>query len=549
MIDVCVLGAERPDAAPFLWALRVLGATVSTEPCDARRRVLFGPLDESLYGGAKTIFVPTYEDLADPDPQLLDRPGLWIVPTSGRVGRLTKLATTALHTLVLPWSHWTPVRDEPLALARPAVALGDRGKRVAVPVRCAPVVPEGHDASFLVAPSSLTTLMSALHRGMPVVDFLDSPLADCISRHHDGMLFPRDNSGSIVERLFAEPDLLRRLTCPHPGRLIVHQQRFIRLIRDHALGHPPTRVRFFRRPHREQRRAMGYRIKIIRDFGIQPTWSGSHEFTLVGGRVPVEHVKELAATTDRPVILAMGDAIHDEDRLEWFRGVARSCQMLFVADPPALLPRVECPVSQLHVLPNGAISRPATWPVPPEPEAADILFLANTWYPHRIELVQRLARHFHVVVCGRRTPDIPGVERRPHIDPVTALESMRAAKVTLSASIRADRELTSNRLFTAGAAGACILAEEFPNCRTLYPDSAVRWFSDLDDAVDGAMELLDMDTTEMRWSACEITWRRHTAHDRMLSLLRSIDAHLDLGVLWRDLEDGEVVDATVAEIP
>ncbi|KKK64160.1 hypothetical protein LCGC14_2987030, partial [marine sediment metagenome] len=126
--DVCVLGADHPDATSVMWALRVLGATVSTEPCEAQIRVLFGSLDDDRYDGASTIFVPTSEDLDNLDPQRLDRPGLWVVPTIVRAQRLTALATRELRVLVLPWSHPAPVRDTPLVIEDgPVVARGPRG--------------------------------------------------------------------------------------------------------------------------------------------------------------------------------------------------------------------------------------------------------------------------------------------------------------------------------------------------------------------------------------------------------------------------------------
>ncbi|KKK87146.1 hypothetical protein LCGC14_2756180, partial [marine sediment metagenome] len=98
--------------------------------------------------------------------------------------------------------------------------------------------------------------------------------------------------------------------------------------------------------------------------------------------------------------------------------------------------------------------------------------------------------------------------------------------------IRADRELTSNRLFSSAAAGACILAEAFPNCRSIYPDHAVYWFQDLDDAVVGAKMLIDMDTTRMRRAAQEITWRRYTGHDRLLFILRAVEKHLGISIIY-----------------
>lgn len=535
MIDVCVLGADQPDAIPFLWALTVLDATVSTTPCDARIRVLFGPIDTAQYAGARTVFVPTHDE--DDLDDLLERPGLWVVPTVARAQQLMSLATGTLHTLVLPWSHPSSVRYTPLDIQNgPIIAHGSRGA-VAVPRRCAYVATrEDDDATLLVAPSNLASLMSALHRGIPILDFDDSPFADCLIPGHNGILFPRHEASSIVERLLLHPDRIRRLTCPHPGHLFVRQQRFIRLIREHVLAEPATRIRFFRRQRMGQRRATGYRVKIIKELGIRPVWTGDSRFVLLGGRVPVEEVEKIAASTDLPVVLAMNDGIRSGKRLDWFVGVARFCKLMFIADPPNLLPHVDCPVIQLHSAPNvdgayGTILRPPEWPTD-SGDGPDVVFLGNNWYPHRMEFIRQLARHVGVTVFGRGHEPTPGVDQQPFIDTAAAMQVMRGAKVTLSMSSSADRETTSNRLFNAGAAGACILAEAFPNCRTIYPDHAVCWFSDLDQAVEGVRMLLDMDTTQMRWAAHEITWRQYSGYDRMLTLLRNVEKHLGIQTLW-----------------
>lgn len=535
MTDVCVLGADHPDAIPFLWALRVLNATVSTTPCDARIRVLFGPIDATQYVGARTVFVPTHdeEDLED----LLDRPGLWIAPTIARAQHLMSLATGKLHTLVLPWSHPSPVRYTPLNIVNgPIVA---HGSRAAIPRRRAYAATENSDATLLVAPSNLTSLMEALHKGIPIADFDDSPLADCLIPGHNGILFSRSEADSIVERILSNSDQLRRLTCPQPGHLFVRQQRFIRLIREHVLAEPATRIRFFQRQRMGQRRATGYRVKIIKQLGIKPTWTGDSRFVLLGGRVPVDEVKKIASSSNRPIVLAMNDGIRSNERLEWFVGVARFCKLMFVADPPEFLPRVDCPVLQLHAVPNvdgayGTALRPPEWPDVDDIDGPDIIFLANTLYPRRMEFIRQLARHVRITMFGRgnETVQIPGVDQQPFQDTASAMRLMRSAKVTLSVSADADREKTSNRLFNAGAAGACILAEAFPNCRTFYPDHAVCWFFDVDEAVEGVQMLLNMDTTQMRWAAQEITWRRYTGHDRMMTILRNVEKHLGIRTLW-----------------
>jgi len=535
MAHVSIVG-DHPDAAPILWALRVLGASVSTTPCDALTRVVFGHVDEP--GGAyrERVFVPNDLDAADLD---LDQPGLWVVPTTEHATRLVERASNALRTLVLPWSHWEPIRVDPIVVDR-VIARGERGQRVAVPIRCdVRVVNEHTEATMLIAPSSMTSLLVALHRGIPIVDFEDSPFAGCVIPGHNAILFSRSDADSIVERLLNRPQQLRRLRCPQPGQLRARQQRFLQLVHEHVLGHAPTRVQFFRRERRGQQRATGYRVNVIRQYGIQPTWDGSHEFVLLGGRIPVEDVQRIAQATDRPVVLAMNDAI-TEERLAWFQGVASWCKLMFVADPPALLPPVDCPVVQLHAPPSvagpsGILQRPPEWPRLPPPTAPNLVFLVNHWYPRRVKLVAALARHVPVTVFGHCAPEIAGVRRRPFVPTADAMDVMRTARITLSASIRADREITSNRLFNAAAVGACILAEEFPNCRSLYPDSAVRWFSGRHDAIAGARELLSMDTTERRWIAQETTWRRHTSYDRMEFILDHVDKHLGIKTL-RPLE-------------
>ncbi|KKK64159.1 hypothetical protein LCGC14_2987020, partial [marine sediment metagenome] len=98
----------------------------------------------------------------------------------------------------------------------------------------------------------------------------------------------------------------------------------------------------------------------------------------------MDEVETIASATDRPIVLAMNDAIHEKERLAWFVGVARFCKLMFVADPPEFLPRVDCPVIQLHAPPSGATIRPLGWPKAPAEDAPDLVFLANTWYPQRL---------------------------------------------------------------------------------------------------------------------------------------------------------------------
>jgi hypothetical protein len=368
--------------------------------------------------------------------------------------------------------------------------------------------------------------MSALHQGIPVVVFTDTPLVHFADL--DGVIVDSDPK-TAVERFAAQPTLLRMNTCPHPALLRARQQQFLRRMRDYIVGQPQTAVRFYRRQKLGQQRATGYRVRAIRDFGIVPTFDAGtpHEFVLLGGRIAPETIDSIE--TDKPIVLAMNDAIDCAERINWFRAVAARCALMFVADPPELLPDVPCPVVQLHSPPNGSMRRISSMTSPHiGVNTRAVVFLANHWYPRRKQLVAYLAKHVPVIAYGATAEEIPNVEHRPPVRGDQAWEVSRRATVALSSSSRADREITSNRLFTSAAAGACVLAEEFPNCRTLYPDDAVAWFADPDDAVEKAKALLDADTLEMRFRAQEITWRRHSAHNRMEMILYGIQKHLGI---------------------
>lgn len=100
----------------------------------------------------------------------------------------------------------------------------------------------------------------------------------------------------------------------------------------------------------------------------------------------------------------------------------------------------------------------------------------------------------------------------------------RSSLISLNISHTNSGNYTSDRLFLIGAAGGCIVAEEFPECRQLYNDDEATWFSDAEDAIVKIKDLLAKPDVmnSKRERARARTLQEHTIQhrvDKMLGIL------------------------------
>jgi len=541
---------DGTDADTLRWALSLEAEIVE----EADICVVAGNLDDDTYAAVKdspslVILCPLRANF---DRKWLGLDALWLIRNRRTAAGLLR-GGSELRIASIGWSSPEPVRREPYELPAPTIATGVRGRRVPIPLQLAHRADEHEPATALIAPTDASSTLKALHRGIPIVDFPGSLLLWAFSRSHDGLVL--SNRPNLVAAILGDEDRLRRRTCPQPGAVEARREAFLRELHWRVLKVKPKTIRFVNNRPNHPIIVTRRRFETLLDFGFcastgpaQTLATEHHDFVLLGGRVPPSVFRAVAKATKKPLVFAMNDALCDAERIRWFRDAARFASVMFVSDPPDLLPSVDCKVVQLHQPPNviSSVNGPLVrHPLPPiskpDPDAPDVIFLAHHWYKRRIQIIRNLATVATVQLHGHRIPSIPNTSSLPPVVGEAAMQLMRRAKVTLSTSISNDRELTSVRLFNATAVGAYVLAERFPNCEDLFPEGMVRWFTTPKDAARVLREMLDTPFDEVkqaRWAAMERTWRYYSHHDRIRTLLHEVQNTCAIPLLIAGAETG-----------
>jgi len=440
----------------------------------------------------------------------------------------------------LEWTCFHEILRHSSRSGRMRVAFGGK---VSVPAGVR-VVDENDHADVLFDPSSLLTLLPALHRGTPVFIRGDRAIATYVAHGVTGTIVDGpEGIASALSAVLTHPRSLRDTTVGHPGLSIARQSSFVEGLRETFLGarhkvifvHGKKKVNPLDTPMNNR----GIRYQTLDSFGAHVSHvsssagipSANPDLIMLGGRVPPERIAALAAATAKPIVLAMNDAIvGDKQRVLWFKEVGKLVSLMFVGEPPRLLPSVSCEVVQLHQSPHLGLTRPRPFMEglsgPANVCRGDLSFFANHWYRRRTDLISQIASQVPLHIVGARNPSIKGTVYSGVALGDNYVTHMQQSSAVLSSSICRDREVTSVRLFDACGVGAYVIAESFPNCRSIYPDSCVDWFDTWQDAVTMAREAIDNPMSsrilEMRWSAQEYTWRNYSPQDRMATILSAV---------------------------
>lgn len=554
-MSVCVVGPDSGYRDLVLDALRELGAHF----CDAGKAdcLLIVGMPDELPDYADRIVVMLLPD-EEVERDLLHREDvLWLVPSLRDSRRLLAAADEAGEVVDVAVVHWStiesPLRERTLPGEFFHVARGPQSS-VKIPRRTGRLIvnDDGHLDGYLgvdlvIEPPGLLTLLDVLGHGIPVVVGVETALAEYVTHGVNGLVCSRADMETEVAKLLASRERLRAMTVAQPGIVTARRFNFLQRLSEHVLGGTGVKVAFAhgRKPGEKPWKPQpingrGIRYQALVSFGatvfhtpdVAELSRRDHSFVLLGGRIPPERMEAISKATKKPVILAMNDAILEfPARLDWFREVGKYASMIFTGEPPHLLPKVPCKVIQLHQAPLNLIGpQRGTVRAPFEPMAPDpkmgFTFLANHWYPRRLELVTKIAQKCPLHIIGSHPTSIPHTRFSQFVRGHDYAKAMQRSVAVLSSSICNDREITSVRLFEACSVGAYVIAEEFPGCRDIYPDDCVSWFKTPEEAAYlGRMALNDPTApgiTEKRWRAQERTWRHYSAHDRMEFMLSTI---------------------------
>lgn len=554
MTTVHVLGEGEPKRI-VEWGLEGFGYSPAPPGEKADVLVVVGPT-ATWPTNTRTIRVALPEQ--EFDRTHLHADDLWLVPTQQDGQRLLAVAADAgvkVRMQVLTWSHPERIRRQPVKKAVGRVIQVFRGSgSLKVPAREGNATTVMGAADLVVNPRDLPQLLRFQHMGIPALVREGTPLAEYIEEGVNGLTYDGDVNDALEQLLQGNPRRkLRGMTVPQPGWYVARREGFVRRLEEAVTG-ARLRVVFAhgRKPgvtpwQKQPIGARGMRYQALVAYGAEVRHVPDldelprvpHDFIMLGGRIAPERIAAIRERTGRPIVLAMNDAILGmPGRIEWFQRVGDLVDLFFSGEPPELLPKVRAKVHHIHQAPltlwgprRGTVRAPFHFPEPKRD--IGVIFMANQWYPRRIELVKRFTKvmgrlHFY----GATPPPIPQPWHDGQVRGRAYGETMQHAVAVLSTSIVADREITSCRLFEACSVGAYVLAEEFPGCRDIYPDSCVAWWKTPEEAASLAKAAwLSPDSPQirsMRWAAQEHTWRNYSAHDRVGEILETI--HRELGI-------------------
>lgn len=407
------------------------------------------------------------------------------------------------------------------------------------------------------------SLSEALNAGCPVIAPRVWPMAEQVTHGHDGLLLdvPADvepfrmapvanvdplDLAAAMQQIVDDRDLLRRLTCPQPGRRRAVQRAMRMWVRARLLDEPEPALLIVRGDGpspaggkrselwwRDAFELCGFRPLVVTQSELQATAPGiAVDFVIVGKCQPadVDRVRGLVGA-DTPVVCWHLDLTDYTDaRDAWQRRMLAACDVCVVSEgelgryPEGRIVTVYPGQEISAVRPTGYPVGDDELPLPPVVADTPVVFLGGCFGSHDSRVpILRVLRDAGVPV---NVHGPPAGWKGSGFQPFEPAFGMCAAGVYvgrfgLSVSRTAKRAgYTSNRLFNVLASGAVPLVQRFPGVSALVPDGAAVFFDDPADIVAqvaGASAAGDL--REIQWRAVETGWRRHTWEDRALELL------------------------------
>lgn len=396
------------------------------------------------------------------------------------------------------------------------------------------------------------SLSEALNAGRPCLVPDAWPMNEQVRHGHNGLVFSGEDRGQMrlapyiepdpralaeaMRRLIDEPDLLARLTAPHPGERIAQQTSLAYHLQELILHwrRPRALIVHMEGMALDGRRAEQYWCDALVAHGISvhmcPQGRLSKEpptevdFALVS-KVSIDDVAQVRRVVGGAPIICWHHDLTDYSPSRW----AWQQQLAGVVDL-TLLPEGELErfkdLGQVATLLPGTrpdLQRPAFLPPPPRPS---VVFLGSCEGPtdERVIAVRALQDDgIPVHIHG------PGWERVGlSAGPVLkdgAMGAAYAGAIALCVSRGGHQRLyTSDRLFNAAGAGAVPLVREFPVLAELYPPDTIATFG-AEGPVAWARALLAEPELcrSLQKAASAHTWRHHTWHDRIRELLNHVD--------------------------
>lgn len=392
------------------------------------------------------------------------------------------------------------------------------------------------------------SLSEALVAGCPVIATDGWPINEQVTDGHDGLLVPARQTGSMrlapkwevdpsdlaaaMRRLLDDRCLVRRLTCPHPGRLKAKQHAMRMRLRAVVLGESEPTALVVRGNgegpdggRSEDRwaaalREAGWRVLRMLHSEVDAAPVGLDvDFALVG-KLATEQASRMRAVVgpETPIVCYHHDLTdYTAQRARWQREIAELVDLCLVSEGGDLARyggRVERLDAGYHLL-----ERPKACPTPAVDAAVFLGDLEHAGEQRALDVRGFVAAGVPVEVHAHRPESwrAVGIEARSAVHGAE-VEDAYAGRIAICCSRSQEREgYTSNRLFCAAGAGALVCARRFPGLDGIYPEGVIGYNSP-GEAV-AALSAMDAQARlELQWAAIEQTWRRYSWHDRMLEL-------------------------------
>jgi len=399
------------------------------------------------------------------------------------------------------------------------------------------------------------SLSEALNAGCPVIVPDAWPMREQVRHEHSGLVIPAEDKGRMrlaprvevepqvladaMKRLVREPELLRRLTCPHPGARMAEQLAMRLRWRALLLGEAEPRVLIIRgdgagpqgtRSEDSWRWAFaraGFLVALVSESEVAAlprTLEGGYDFVMISKARPstVAALRGLVGS-GTPIVCWHHDLIDfTAERAAWMEEIARLVDLTLVSEAGPL-GAYGARVATLH---PAAFCRQRPSGIPAKPRR-ELVFTGGCFGADdaRVRLLRNLQAGLGWPLEVRSVDEAKW--RQCKVDALPAVSGDDAAKLYEGAvcpSISRSTMhsfYTSDRLFCIACAGGVPLVPAFPGLEEIYPRGVVT-IASAEEGVSRLKAMTDAELRAVQWDALEVTWRTHTWEDRILSIAEAM---------------------------